>query len=78
MPPGNQNPSQGLLQDAGSVKSSQSYLQLPMVNALPQMPGVYISNYLSELGPAQTEAVWKRVPWPPPIYASENVSPLML
>ncbi len=49
-----------------------------MVNALPQMPAVYISCELSELGPAQTEVVWKRVPWPPPIYAFENVSPLML
>ncbi len=30
------------------------------------------------LGPAQTEVVWKRVPWPPPLYASENVSHMML
>ncbi len=45
-----------------------------MVNALPQISGVF----MSELEPAQTEVVWKRVPWPPPLYASENVSPLML
>ncbi len=43
MPPGYQNPSQGLLQDAGPAKSTHSYLQHPMVNALPQMPGVFTS-----------------------------------
>ncbi len=78
MPPGNQNPGQGLLQDAGPAKSTQSYLYHPMVNALPQTPGVFISCQKSEIGPAQTEVVWKRVPWPPPLYASENESPLML
>ncbi len=58
--------------DAEPAKSTQSYLQHPMVNALPQMPGVFISCYKSELGPAQTEVVWKRVPWPPPLYASKT------
>ncbi len=49
-----------------------------MVNALPQVPGIYICRKLSESGSVKNEFVWKRVPWPQLIYAYDRVSPLML
>ncbi len=65
---------QALLHDDRIRISIQEDLQHPTTNNLP--PSARSNSQFSEHGPAPTEAVWKRLSGPPPIYTTEQVSPL--
>ncbi len=74
-----------LLHDTGIPKCTHGYLQFLTANfSLYRLRvrngelSIKVAMQCCRPRSAQTEAVWKRLPWPPPIYASAGVSPLML
>ncbi len=76
MSSGNKSQCQALLYYYRKIISIQGYLRHPTASALPRIPSVRDSSQLSGHGAVPTEAVWKRLCYPPPVYTPEQVSPL--